>query len=370
MKTIYFLILFFCFSFQRQASGDSTVQTPKIQVAILLDISNSMNGLIDQTKAQVWKIANLLSNARKNDKKVSFELALMVYGFSNDAENTVQMLSKFTNEMDAISEQVFGIQTYGGLELCADALNMSLDSLNWTTDTGSYKMVLIAGNESFNQSQLPYDSICNLMVERGIILNTIFCGTEKEGIIFKWQDAAFLGEGEYEYINQDASIKREETPYDDNILKFYNQYKNTFIFIGDSAQFYFERLDKQDRNALMLGKPYFRDRMIFMMQNAPIRHYDLIDIFDENPKKAFNVPKEDLPKQLQELSKQQLLQQLTELSYKRRIYKDAIQIYAEKLDEFYKVTTGEDKPKEATLDTVLEILIREQAEKKGFLFKK
>ena len=33
-----------------------TAQVPKIQVAILLDVSGSMDGLIAQAKAQIWKI--------------------------------------------------------------------------------------------------------------------------------------------------------------------------------------------------------------------------------------------------------------------------------------------------------------------------
>jgi len=34
---------------------------PKIQAAILLDVSNSMDGLIDQAKNQLWNMVNVLS---------------------------------------------------------------------------------------------------------------------------------------------------------------------------------------------------------------------------------------------------------------------------------------------------------------------
>ena len=37
-----------------------------IKVALLLDTSNSMNGLIDQAKAQLWEIVNELSHTRSN----------------------------------------------------------------------------------------------------------------------------------------------------------------------------------------------------------------------------------------------------------------------------------------------------------------
>ena len=35
------------------------VLTPKIQAAILLDVSNSMDGLIDQAKNQLWNMVNV-----------------------------------------------------------------------------------------------------------------------------------------------------------------------------------------------------------------------------------------------------------------------------------------------------------------------
>ena len=41
------------------------VEKPLIQLAILLDTSNSMDGLINQTKAELWKIVNELATSKK-----------------------------------------------------------------------------------------------------------------------------------------------------------------------------------------------------------------------------------------------------------------------------------------------------------------
>ena len=43
----------------------STQKKAKIQIALLLDTSNSMDGLIDQAKSQLWKIVNELARSRK-----------------------------------------------------------------------------------------------------------------------------------------------------------------------------------------------------------------------------------------------------------------------------------------------------------------
>ena len=53
MNTITVLAVFFClFSF---AAGETLPDAPQIQLAILLDTSTSMDGLIEQTKTSMEK---------------------------------------------------------------------------------------------------------------------------------------------------------------------------------------------------------------------------------------------------------------------------------------------------------------------------
>src|SRR5690606_33770961 len=51
-----------------------------IQVAILLDTSSSMDGLIDQAKSRLWNIVNTLTTLRYNGKKPIIEISLYEYG--------------------------------------------------------------------------------------------------------------------------------------------------------------------------------------------------------------------------------------------------------------------------------------------------
>ena len=52
----------------------------KIQIAILLDSSNSMDGLIDQTRTQLWQIVNFLTKVTKDGEVPELEVALYHYG--------------------------------------------------------------------------------------------------------------------------------------------------------------------------------------------------------------------------------------------------------------------------------------------------
>ncbi len=50
---------------------------PRVQVALLLDTSNSMDGLINQAKSQLWRIVNEFAKARKDGKPVSLKSPFM-----------------------------------------------------------------------------------------------------------------------------------------------------------------------------------------------------------------------------------------------------------------------------------------------------
>ncbi|HZI16949.1 MAG TPA: VWA domain-containing protein, partial [Myxococcus sp.] len=53
---------------------------PLIQIALLLDTSGSMDGLLDQARTQLWNIVNRFSRTRKNGVAPQLQLALYVYG--------------------------------------------------------------------------------------------------------------------------------------------------------------------------------------------------------------------------------------------------------------------------------------------------
>src|SRR5687768_18554158 len=55
----------------------------RVQVALLLDTSSSMDGLIDQAKTQLWKVVNTFTEARRHGEPPQVEVALYEYGNQN-----------------------------------------------------------------------------------------------------------------------------------------------------------------------------------------------------------------------------------------------------------------------------------------------
>src|SRR5678816_1278424 len=79
---------------------------PKIQAAILLDVSSSMNGLIDQAKAQLWNMVSVMGRAKCNGVIPQIEIALYEYGRGNNdvKQGYVKQVSSFTTDFDQLSQ--------------------------------------------------------------------------------------------------------------------------------------------------------------------------------------------------------------------------------------------------------------------------
>src|SRR5258705_4040527 len=109
----------------RPATRIQQPESRKIQAAILLDVSNSMDGLIEQAKAQLWNMVTTLGRAQCSDKtNPQVEVALYEYGrSSNDVtRGYVKQLSSFTQDLDSVSKILFGLNTNGGDEYCGQVI--------------------------------------------------------------------------------------------------------------------------------------------------------------------------------------------------------------------------------------------------------
>ena len=124
-----------------------------IKVAILLDTSNSMDGLIDQAKAQLWEIVNELSYARCDNDRPNLQISIYEYGNDNISsyQGHIRQVLPFSDDLDEISKQLFSLTTRGGNEYCGQVIQTSLDQLKWGNNPDDLKLIFIAGNEPFTQ---------------------------------------------------------------------------------------------------------------------------------------------------------------------------------------------------------------------------
>jgi hypothetical protein len=153
-----------------------------VQIAILLDTSSSMDGLIEQAKSQLWKIVNEFNDAKQGDKTPVVQVALYEYGNTNLSigTNYIRQVLPFTRDLDQVSEQLFKLTTNGGDEYCGAVIREALDKLSWDNNSKTYKVIFIAGNEPFTQGPISANDACKAAIQKGVVINTIHCGNHAE----------------------------------------------------------------------------------------------------------------------------------------------------------------------------------------------
>ena len=280
-----------------------------IKVALLLDTSNSMDGLINQAKTQLWEIVNELSYAKYGIQQPDLEIALYEYG--NDrlesSDGYIRQVLPFSNDLDDISEKLFSLVTNGGKEYCGQVINSSIKELDWGIDTNDLKLIFIAGNEPFTQGKINYKEVISDAKEKDIIINTIYCGDYQTGISGKWKDGAELGGGDYMTINQNKEIVHIVTPFDDAIIILNKQLNNTYIYYGNRGKQKFSNQSKQDSNALEINQSVVVKRAVSksnrLYENAG---WDLVDKAKKSTINYSEIDRKKLPVELQKKSDEEL----------------------------------------------------------------
>ncbi len=172
-------------------------EKPLIQMAILLDTSSSMDGLIDQARTQLWNVVNELARTKRDGQTPALQVALYQYGNDglNPQENWVQLVLPFTDDLDSVSEKLFALKTNGGEEYCGAVIGSAMKQLAWSDRSDAYKTIFIAGNEPFSQGPIDFHQTCADAKAKGVVVNTIHCGPEAAGVQTGWRDGSVLANG-------------------------------------------------------------------------------------------------------------------------------------------------------------------------------
>lgn len=277
----------------------------KIQLAILLDTSNSMDGLIDQAKSQLWRLVNEMAKAKVGSVKPDLELALYEYG--NDglsiSNGYIRKLSDFTTDLDNVSEQLFSLKTNGGSEYCGQVISTATKSLKWDDSKESLKIIFIAGNEPFNQGQVNYVEACAGAKATDILVNSIYCGNFQEGVNGYWKKGADITGGSYMNIDQDQKTVYINTPYDDQILQLNIQLNKTYIGYGKTGEAKKAKQMEQDNNASKYGQANSVERATSKIKHVyKSESWDLIEASETAGVSVDKLKEDELPVEMKSMN--------------------------------------------------------------------
>jgi hypothetical protein len=329
-----------------------------------------MDGLIDQAKSQLWKMVNKLADAKKQQKDITLEISLYEYGNSGLDRKIghIRQVQPLKADLDGLSEKLFSLKTNGGEEYCGWVIQTSLDSLPWSNNSEDLHLIIIAGNEPFDQGSVNFRTSCENATQKDIIVNTIYCGDYEEGKNTHWFDCAQIAKGKYLNINTDLKVQHIPTPYDTTLLRLNQRLNDTYIGYGVSGNKMKERQVMQDENAKTYGSSNVAQRALAKSKSSYRNDdWDLVDAWVSDSTVISRVKKEDLPAQLKGKSTAQLTAEVARLRTERTTLQKEMAALQLQIDAY---TTEERKRQNLglTLDNVLIEALVEQATAKGFAF--
>ena len=306
-----------------ESKSPFTGNRPAVDVAILLDTSNSMDGLINQAKQQLWGIVQQFAEAKKDGKTPSLRVALFEYGNTKlpASEGYIRQVVQLTDDLDSVSEALFSLKTKGGDEYCGQVIKAAVKRLDWSGEPNSYKAIFIAGNEPFTQGSVDYRKACKKAIGKGIIVNTIHCGSYAAGVSGQWKDGAKLAEGEFLNIDQDKAVVHIDCPQDDIIIRLNAELNKTYLWYGKSEtrRRFAENQVAQDSNAVQLSKSALLGRAVVKSGAAyDNSKRDLVDALTKDAKALDRLSDDELPDNLRSLSKSDRLARIQEMTAKRK----------------------------------------------------
>ena len=340
----------------------------KIQVAILLDVSNSMDGLIEQAKAQLWTMVNVMGKAKCNGETPQIEIALYEYGRDNNdlKKGYVKQITPFTSDLDNLSQKLFELNTNGGQEYCGYVIHTSLNELNWDTTSSNYKVIFISGNEDFLQGNISYTLACTEAKNKGVIVNTIYCGDRLQGIKEHWNLLGECGNGSFTNINSDAKPEDIPTPYDSTLITLNNKLNGTYLSYG-----YMGRSKKELQGAMDAANSNINsyagvNRAVSKSSSKTYNNssWDLVDAKAEDSKILEKVDLKTLPDSLQKKSKAELEVIVKQKSKERAGIQKEMQDVNKKREAYIaaeKIKKAKTGNHSQTLESEVEKIIREQA---------
>ncbi|MBI3466897.1 MAG: VWA domain-containing protein [Planctomycetes bacterium] len=342
---------------------------PQVQLALLLDTSNSMDGLIEQAKSELWRIVNELIAARQNGVAPELHVALYEYGNNGLSKESgwIRMVSPLTTDLDKISEELFKLRTNGGQEYCGQVIQRAVKDLSWSTSGDALKMIVIAGNEPFSQGPVDYRKACKAAIAKGIMVNTIHCGP---GIPEDWREGALLADGKAMNIDQNQKVVHVDAPQDKEIARLGEELNKTYVAFGKEGQAGLSRQAAQDANAVnqSVGSAVERSRSkanAFYCNDS----WDLVDAVCNNKVDLTKLKDDDLPENLKKMSLDERRAYIdSQLKCRHEIQAQVNELHKQRQAYVTEKTKELAKKGDKTLDQAIIGAIRAQATGKKFSF--
>ncbi|MGE0868331.1 MAG: VWA domain-containing protein [Kofleriaceae bacterium] len=343
-----------------------------VQIALLLDTSSSMDGLINQARSHLWTMVDQMGRMTRvvNGKTRGVKIELALYEYGNDTvpakAGHIRQVLPFTSDLDRVSEKLHALFTNGGEEYAGKAIETAVTSLRWSSDPDAMKCVFIAGNESFDQGPVTAATAMATAAKRDINVQLIHCGANDPS----WEAAAKLAMSDLMTIDQNQVAAHIPAPQDAEILRLGNALNATYMAYGEQGRAAVARQAKADESSAKLSPKVALERAQLKSKKAYRNDsWDVVDAVEQDGKFLEAAADDKLPAELRGKTLAEKQQIVAAHASKRSELKAQIaKLEADRAAFLDAERKKAAKPAPSSLESELMKSTRKTATKKGYKF--
>ena len=350
-----------------------TATAAQVEAVFVLDTTGSMSGLIDAAKEKIWSIAATMAQA---DPAPQIRIGLVGYRDRGDAY--VTKVVDLSADLDSMYAALMDFAAGGGgdtPESVNRALYEAVHDLSWSQNPDSYKVVFLVGDappQSY-QDEPHYQQIVAAAAAKGIVVNTIQCGSMPE-TTGHWQRIAALGGGRYFRVEQAGGAIAIATPYDAEIARLAAELDGTRLFYGsrEAQEEMAQKRAATDKLVAAASVGALARRGAFNASASGAANlagdHDLVAAVEEGRVTLDAVPAAELPAAIAALPPTEREQAVAAAGERRRTLQAQIAALAHERDDYLAAKVAETDGAERSLDMQIYEAVRTQAAPKGLRY--
>ncbi len=337
-----------------------------VDLVICLDVSASMEPLIDAVRARVWDIVAELAEMKPLPE---LRVGVLTYGsaLASATDGYVLVENDLSSDLDMVYAQLMALETSGSEEHVGRVLDAALDKMSWSSEWDALRIIFVAGNESADQGleDIDFRDAAERAERADILINALYAGGREQAIEERWPEIARHGRGNFSAIDP-ASLIQLPTPQDDALLELDQRLNATYLPYGPRGREGLANQVAQDSNASSLGVQSCSSRIVAkggaLYNNAS---WDLVDAALADDFRWSLVHDRDLPEAMQAMSQEQRAAFVESKRSEREAVQSLIQELSAEREKYLRSALAHGDSN--GLGGAMRASIRAQAEASGFV---
>ncbi len=362
----------YCLAHPDSGQEPPEIVAPTMEVVFVLDTTGSMSGLIDGAKKKIWQIADKLKGAKPTPN-----IKLGLIGYRDRGDDYVTKVYGLSDNIDEVYANLMQFQANGGgdePESVNQALYEAVSQMQWDPDRKTLKTIFLVGDARPHmdyQDDVKYAVSCELAQAKGILINTIQCGSlgQTAGI---WKEISSKTNGTYAAIQQSGGSIVVDTKWDPIIQELNVALDTTIIPYGTLRE---QEYAKKNRSFLTsMSDSALADRSSYLIKSGKGKAIsgrgDLVELIISGELTLETIDRQQLSPEHQKLSPEEFAALVKENVAKREQIQASLAANVAKrsayiADEMKKVS---DSDKDEVFELSAFEVLEEQAEAAGYSF--